>query len=79
MHSLFRKVRDPSKAHAARIMVEEIKKVIEEGTTLRKIILTGINAEQVEEYKKSRGVVEGLVLCLFQFYGVFYRATPNLF
>ncbi|AGK61459.1 putative phosphatase-like protein [Archaeoglobus sulfaticallidus PM70-1] len=42
-----------SKAEAAKIMIEEIKKVIDEGTSLERIVLADISAEQVEEYRKK--------------------------
>jgi len=38
---------------AARVMVEEIKKHIESGTGLRKVILVDINAEQVDFFKRE--------------------------
>ncbi|MCS7130277.1 MAG: macro domain-containing protein [Archaeoglobaceae archaeon] len=41
----------------ARIMVEELKKHIDSGTKLKKVLLVDINAEQVEFFKKE---LEGL-------------------
>lgn len=40
---------------AARIMVEELKRHIESGTKLKKVILVDINADQVEFFKKELG------------------------
>jgi O-acetyl-ADP-ribose deacetylase (regulator of RNase III) len=48
-----------SKAESARIMVEEIKKAVDEGTTLKKILLADISKEQVEEYRKKAKEVFG--------------------
>ncbi|MCS7119277.1 MAG: macro domain-containing protein [Archaeoglobaceae archaeon] len=42
-----------SRDKVAQIMVEEIKKHIETGTNLRKLIIVDINKEQVEIFKKK--------------------------
>ena len=42
-----------SKEEAAKIMVEEIKKHIDEGSKLKKVILSDINEDQVECFKKA--------------------------
>lgn len=39
----------------ARIMVEELKKHIDSGTRIKKILLVDINADQVEFFKKELG------------------------
>ncbi len=41
------------KDKAAKVMVEELKKHIDEGTKLKKVILTDISEEQVEFFKKA--------------------------
>ncbi len=41
------------KDKAAKVMVEELKKHIDEGTKLRKVILADISEEQVEFFKKA--------------------------
>jgi len=41
-----------SREEAAKLMVEEIKKHIDAGTNLKKIILSDINKEQVDAFKK---------------------------
>jgi O-acetyl-ADP-ribose deacetylase (regulator of RNase III) len=41
----------------AKIMVEELRKHIESGTRLKKVIFVDINKEQVEAFRKEVGVL----------------------